>query len=742
MKKKNIKVVVVIVLCLCSVFIGAKIYKNTKLSTYSNSTIEVRYKESDKISHSIKQIKKSLDEFKYDYFNNNVRIEHGWMTSGGGLSKYEMEALNRDYIKFSKSKKQNKDIEELTLGVGILKFFNGEYDDAIDMLNNLQESENEEIRAIASLNLALMEMNIYNFEESLNILSRNYNCEFYNYYRDRIVAFEKYLMIGEINELKKYEEYTVSKKPLNEKLEVYLNALGDIKNNIQSVIMYNDERKETNNTLWGVMKDGNKPLRGVVIALKEISNTGMSSGLYIDDKIFAVTDKNGYYKIENIPNGSYRAGVTGFKNIFEGKQLRKSRELNFNGNTSIKEDIQLYDAIKVKELVYIDKDNIKVSWKNFGEEPLKYNVSFSEIMADSTGREKVNKFGYTSIETKEKEIVIDIDDLKKNSIGDINTWSNGRANLDSIMESGYHGGKYAVKIYAIHDESKYSYFATDNYGIVSSQGYDSIEIKGKKWHEGDKLILDKKCEEAIEWFEEEYKKDSTDLHTLKILSALYSNVLEYEGKYERGARDAHKGIKYTEELKKQIGSNYIIEYRLGKLYDEIGEYEKSKEHYKRLAEEYKSYYEYNVLAKILLKEGKYEEALDNFKLYEENSDYDHVYVKIITLSILLNREEDIREFKGRGDDKYKTAFEECLSMDKSNYKKFYEYIENGKIKEAKESLRNDNSDLGKLYKALLITVDSYIDSETHKKEEYEVICRSIENQLLSKIALYLGSGIR
>lgn len=742
----------------------AQDYYERIASKFNNKTIAIK--------RGNLQIKKILADDNYSYFLNNMRINpRSW---GGGSSIVPIGSFqnaNEDYEVIKGKNRPSNELGEYEIGVSILNWFGGNSDRAIEILENLDYLKSDKLETTRKLNLAAMYINLSRFEEADELIAQTVKeNDLYNYFKRDLLSYI-YFLRGEENrfeEVALYDYRTLElkgneihgRKYNDEKneslwremknLSPYLKVLGGLQHVFQD-IQYNKEyyeRKQgTNNVLTGLITYNNEPLRGMVVYLKISGDNSISTGGFVDAEVYGITDKNGRYKIKNIPNENYNIGLYGSWNKLKGKQIKlKSKYISFDGETVANENIEMYDCIELKELKYIDDSRIKIAWENPMEGEFEYSIQLGEIRENDSGIE-IADFSYmNSLKTEENFIEIDLNKLKKISVGNIYSWGNDFVQPYQVIEPLYHRGQYAIKINSHPINNEYSICGSDNYGIYGNKPYDSIFVEGKQWNEGDKLLLEKKYPEALKWFENRLKENPEDIHSMKILSTVYSEG--YKGKEDGGGligEDIKKGIKYTEMLKERIGETDHILYTLADLYKKDKQYEKAIEYYLKRVKKSDVPYEYRQIGNIYMKMKKWDEAIKYYKIYSNNTPYKD-YTDIILISILMDNKEDILKYSelietGEYKIDYGELFKIYVRMDRDQYKDIYDLINQEKIEEAKELIKDDNSALGVFYRGLLLLSEKWAYYEDEKEEEiYYSLYKSQENNTLKTLMKYFGQS--
>lgn len=784
---KLLKVIIAIsVILICSYFLWDKVIftVDSNLENLINDKEDKDYYESvtskfNKKSIAVKyaklQIENILDEDNnLGYFNDNLTIQSiSWGKSGRTISKGSIEKINEDYIVIKKNNKDSDELGEYEIGVSILKWFGGDALRGIDILENIDYLKNNELKTIRNLNLAAMYIGMSKFEEAEKLLVEEFKeNNNYNYFKRDLLSYI-YFLRGENDRFKeatsygyqtlsyegngitgiKYDEDERYKVRSNLKSEIktlspYLKLFNGLEDIFQS-IEYNNElyanSSETKNTLSGYIKYNGKPLRGVIVYLKDSKDTGMSSGGFVDSGIYGMTDESGRYEIKNIPDGNYNIGLNGSWQQLKSKQIKlKKKHITFSGYTMKVENIQLFDPIRVNEFEYIDKEKIKVSWENPMGDGFEYSVKFGEIQNREDGGEDVSYSYINSISTKENFVVIDLEELKKTSVGNIYSWGNALVDPYQVIEPFYHEGKYGLVIDAYMENSDYFTPGSNNYGVYSNRPYDSIYIEGKEWNEGDRLLLNKEYTKALDWFENELNENPENLHAMKILSTIYSKGYKGQEKI-RGliGKDIKKGIKYTESLQERIGETHYVLFTLADLYNSDDQYERAIEYYLKRVELEEVSYEYRLIGNMYMKMGRWNEALKYYKLYCDDYSNSH-YSDVLLISVLMDNKEEIEKYSKVLESKeygldYSQLFREYINMNREKYSKLYNLIRQEKIAEAKEMIFKDDSDIGIFYKGLLILSEK-LRFEDKEEESYYKLYTLQQDKTLKSLMKYFGQN--
>ncbi|NMB26636.1 MAG: hypothetical protein GX987_01110, partial [Tissierellia bacterium] len=240
----------------------------------------------------------------------------------------------------------------------------------------------------------------------------------------------------------------------------------------------------------------------------------------------------------------------------------------------------------------------------------------------------------------------------------------------------------------------------------------TIKVDNRQLTEGENLILHRKYDEAVSYYEELLKEDSTHEEALTYLSRLYTKG------WRKNTQDFDKGTEFSFRLYNLTGNRYILENLLsfmdmdnrekylevgerifelipdenlnkellwekGKYYAIKGDFNKARKYYEKLGE----YYVNPDIIYIDIYNEEFDKALD--KLKDDNFKFWSISKRNLTIGIegLKGLDKDSKEW---------LEFKEFLSKEikreiyEYNFNKVYKNIKNPSIKLILKEIGMDN----------------------------------------------------
>ena len=265
----------------------------------------------------------------------------------------------------------------------------------------------------------------------------------------------------------------------------------------------------------------------------------------------AITDKDGYFETIKIKDRGYEIGIgigtpIVFDKVYKEKEirridLREDMEFNFEFVEPMKvispgldeepkdgkfivewEDVQGADYYTIHSIGYKDLES------NFGT-----NIRFP--IYDENGDEKI----------RSTKAIFDVEDLNHQGAGIMYTGEeDGESTITPQGVLGYFGPGSNMTIF-VNAYDKEGNLLNSNLPIISySDELPSIKLPTEEFSEGENLILARKYEEAIDYYEDLLIEDEDNIEALKYLYKLYYyNYYDDEAKQEKGIE---YGIRFYE----------------------------------------------------------------------------------------------------------------------------------------------------------------------------------------------------
>lgn len=427
-------------------------------------------------------------------------------------------------------------------------------------------------------------------------------------------------------------------------------------------------------------------------------NEGYSSG---GGQLVAITDKNGYYETVGMKKGRYEIGIgISTPMLFDKVYLdRKVRFLDVSDDMEF--DFELVTPMTIispgpGELV---KDNkFVVEWKEV--DGADYYTVFS-VGFEEPENMKGSSMTFALVdENREYNIrgnkaVLDIEVLRNEGLGSSFRTSDEIINPTSIIGYFYDGIEMPVIVEAYDSDGNKL-----NSSIPLATYYNntsSIKIETGDLTEGEKLILDKKYEEAIEHYENILVKDENNMEALFYLTRF--NMVDWK----KDKKNILKALDYGKGYYSVTGDTKLIfKLLLEAESDEYREYKDS------IAELLSMIPEENMTSDLYWIMGEYHSALGEFQQAKENlilANYPHLNPKIIYIDLILGenekglkrlRNEDIK-FDYMSKEKLVEGIEILNTLDKNNeeYLGFKEFL--SKLIKREEDYNKRREDFEKIY---------------------------------------------
>ncbi len=701
------------------------------------------------INAANKQIFNILDKNNFKIIDRLFFFPRSTMKTGLNVGYNSIMNINNDYNEIIKHHINSDQIAEYTIGVSLMNWLAGEKDRAISLLNNIDYIEDEELEEIRKLNLSAMYMTVGKLEESRLLIENDINkCDKYKYLRKDLIAYSSFMLKDYESFRNNLVENTIRYQNFKDLNHPYIKPLKSIKEiieNYNQLLEAQQTRKKTSNTLEGKVTISGKPLPYTLVFVKDNKNRGFSS--HLDEGLgvmsIGITNEEGIFKLENIPNGTYGLGIGVDWQRVNGMNIdmRSNYDIKFAGNDKKFEDINFNGPLKVTKAEKLDGNKMKFEWESNIDDIAYYVLQFGEVRLTEDKKEIVTFSYFKEDEIKENSIIIDLDNERNNSICAGASW--GWDGLDPyyVVEPLYHRGNYAYKIVGY---SKDGNIITDNLGSYTNKTYDTIYIEGKEWTNADKLLLDRKYEEATIEYEKAIEIDPNDLHSMKALTKLYYYGGEYDKKSDKLiGKDWDKAQKYLEILNSKLKYNSSIRFKLADIYKFKDDLQKSLEFHKSLLDG-KHYYHYKSIGDLYVYMGDFQNAEESYLKYLDKTKYDSTVADLLMIYILQNRLELLQDISKRyNNESYYAEYEKYTKLYKDNidrigYDEFYALINSGEIEAAEEFLSRKDDSLSKFYKGILI-LKKNIERED-KENKYTEMYEKQKNSTLKYLMKCFGKA--
>jgi len=392
-----------------------------------------------------------------------------------------------------------------------------------------------------------------------------------------------------------------------------------------------------NNIVKGKVTVNGKPAPFVQVYLKDEEK--ISSIGYEDRYIKAITDFNGYYEIPSVPDGGYTVGIgispvlledTRYQTPAEGYfylEGGEEKEYDFTFSSTMK-------LIKPKGNVIPVDGKVEVQW----EEVEGASYYLLRLVMFETSE---NSSSYVTFSADDRifgtSYTMNIDALNMRSSGFMID-DEGRYNPQAYMGV-FHPGS-SVPIFVEAYDSRGNMIKSSVPMRLNFDEMTVINIHEEGLTEGDKLILERKPEEAIESYKSDLEKNPEDIHALRMLSKIYSlgtRVIYLEGGGEEAEnRDFKKALEYANRLYSITGDISYVKNLLSMHMENREDFELALREYLKIPEEHLKGEDYSRIGDLYLRLKNYSKA-DNYyeKAYKEYRDTDSSNMTPVILKIYL-----------------------------------------------------------------------------------------------------------
>ncbi|MTI79256.1 MAG: tetratricopeptide repeat protein [Firmicutes bacterium] len=314
---------------------------------------------------------------------------------------------------------------------------------------------------------------------------------------------------------------------------------------------YRVNPSEGTGVISGQVLKMNEAFPGVRVYLAKYQERDSSSSTQIiRNAKKVITDEEGYYRFENIKPGHYQVGL--------GLNPNQVSDLELKGGSRIDSQFQLEDGEQVKnnfqfnetvkllspENGVVEKGNtIKLSWEPYPG-AVYYKLQLGSVLKD----EEDNSSGiyYTpsnqKFETNTAEINLD-------EIWQFNgglRYSDESIDPQSLLGIGIPGQEV---VWGVGAYNKNDVLISSSYGPVSTHPPRTFKLPEGPMGEADKLLLQKKWDQAIAEYEKTLQEDPDNLHALRVLYKIYYHGTEPHWKTDKSQ---YQDLDKAEAYKKRI----------------------------------------------------------------------------------------------------------------------------------------------------------------------------------------------
>ena len=687
----------------------------------------------------------------FGYFRKLKLAGGSTLLDGSYISADSADKVNLQYESIAQYAKKDDVLAEYTVYTALLNYFAGYGDYAAKLLKGLDYVKDTELKKVIDMNLAAVQMGLGNMEEGYETLRYSLDAEdqysqirqnlyaYYCFMKDDYEGFQKAAADPVIwyNATKKLDHLLL--KPL---LGMN-NTISGYREIAEFYAKEEDDSVQSGNTFHGKAFIDGKPAAYAMVYLKDTNFRNQDSsmmGMHDGIRCIAVTDSDGSFKMDHVPDGIYGVGVSIDWQRIQGKalQMDKSFSLKFEGNAVINKDISFLDTAEMLAVEDVGEGKFRFS-VNMPDGADYYTIDMGELLEGEDKQFMANN-RFKSDRIDEAEYILDTAKERYRSMNTGASYSNSGIDPRYLFEPFYHTGDYAYYVTFYDKDGDILY---DSNGIYPNRQKDTVNITGSQWSEADKLLLDKKYEEAIKLYETQLNDAQQDLHALKVLTKLYYNGWEYDEETSTlKNKDTKKAKAYFEKLIDSIKDNEQINYSLAGLYVDEGRFQEGLE----LLQRNKSSYGLREIAQVY-------GYMENFSKAEEY--YQSFYEatgrgadRLMMLYILENRSELLPETAVSYSDNgsfyvnYVKVIQDYLKMDTTDYKEFFWLVGEDRAGEAAKLIEERNDDLSLLYKGLLL-LQKRIPDYKEREKLYRSFYDNVQDSTIKQLLKYFGKeGIR
>lgn len=666
------------------------------------------------------------------------------LLDGAYISADSADRVNRQYESIAGYAPREDTFAEYSVYVAMLNYFAGYGENAVKILKSLDYVKNTELKKMSELNLAAMQMGLGKMEEGYETLERGLDQkDRYSLIRQEIFSYYCF-MKGDYSAFEKTDadttEWYKATKSLDNLLLKPLLQLDNTLSGYEGIIKATEALPHNSNLFSGKVYIDGKPAAYAMVYLKDAGSRNMDSsniGMHDGVHCITVTGRDGSFSIKNIPAGIYGVGVSIDWQRVQGRALwmDKSFSLQFDGNTYVEKDISFLDTAGMAMGEELGDGKLRFI-VNMPKEAKYYTINMGELTGDDENQWLANNRFYSeSIDTPEYIL-----DTAKERFRGMNTgasYSSGGIDPRYLFEPFYHTGDYAYYVTFYGNDGNILY---DSSGIYPSRQKGTVHITGSQWSEADKLLLDKKYDEAIKLYEGEPEDGQKGLHALKVLTKLYYNGWEYdENTSSLKYKNPEKATAYFEKLAVRIKDNEQINTSLAGLYIDEGRFQDGLELLKKNRDPYAFYQ----IAQVYGRMGNLNKAVEYYKNF--NMATGQGADSLLMLYILQNKTDLLPGTAASYLDNgsfyadYVEPIQKYVKMDTTAYKEFFRLIGEDRPGGAAALIEGREDDLALFYKGLLL-LQKHLKDYKEREEQYKIFYDGVKDPNIRQMLRSFGKA--
>ncbi|WP_366922942.1 tetratricopeptide repeat protein [Metallumcola ferriviriculae] len=406
------------------------------------------------------------------------------------------------------------------------------------------------------------------------------------------------------------------------------------------------EEGENTGVIRGRITKNGEPMADVkVYLLQDYDDSHYSSNT--EGIPFDVTDQKGRYQFENLTAGEYALGLTLMAEDIRGYTLRTREErITLAPAQAAIMDRDFIPVIELKSPLAgtVKEDIIQFAWQKVAGAAY-YDIMLGVVNRDAEGNINGTYTGSFRHDIRDNELTVDIqDEIKKSRFSRSISYSGGKVDPLSVLGPLYYGGEYTWGVVA-YDEAGERISDSTGYGFFAREkDLPMFKIEDTGLTDADRLLLERKYEEAVAQYQKRLQENSKDVHALLVLARLYDLGIEHDQKNPAEAAKYYRrvlAVEDTPEVRKALADAY---YNAGMNQEAMDIFETL------LGTGEEQWYVHYRIARLQFHLGEPAKALANLKnvVAMENGEYVREFPVI--LALLLNKNEQALWFAEQVDD--------------------------------------------------------------------------------------------
>lgn len=665
------------------------------------------------------------------------------LLNGVYINGESIDKINGQYEAIEKHAVRDDGFARYTIYVAMANYFGGYGDKATGLLKATDYIRNPDLEQMRKLNLSAIFMGLGEMEKGYEVIKDGLeSADRYSGVRNALNGYYCF-MTGKLELFKSMERQrdTWYEQTMDLK-DTLLKPLLDMNNTISGyteLAGLKDKQKKSGNVFTGRVTDEGRPVAYALVSLKDTAFRGLeSSQMGVGDgvKSVAVTDADGYFRMEDVPDGVYGMGIGLDWPRVNRKacQMYKNFDLKFTGNTAMEQNISFFSP----------SDMARAS--NAGAGRLEFKVSlpagaayYTITMGELRKVEDnmlIPNYTFNSERLVVSDYVLNIPDERRRGMQAGASFSDAGIDPHDLMEPFYHTGDYSYFI-TFYDNKGNILF--DSNGIYPGRQNNTVHVDGREWSEADRLLLDKKYDEAIKMYETLIDDPEEGLHARKVLAKLYLNGWKYDKKtFSLVNKDTQKAKKYLTMLTGEIKDNSQINAALAGIY--IGEKD-----YTRaigiLETNTDDAFGNRQIAQIYGYMGNFSKAVKFYKKFYDTEGQGAD--RLLMLYLLQGRTELLMDTAGKYSDNgtyyadYTSLVRQYLKKDTSGYDEFFSLVRQDKPDNAEKLLEGRSDKLALFYRGLL-QLQKDIHGYVEREKQYTEIYGKVKDETLKQLLKYFG----